>query len=74
MHIESTPAQQARHVVERTGSAWRIAPASPREVARCAPRVHVPARVVLRIQAGIVTNPSAIPEATPIRASIRASA
>ncbi|MDM0079443.1 hypothetical protein QTI17_02455 [Variovorax sp. J31P179] len=54
MHIESTPAQQARHVVERTGSAWRIAPASPREVARCAPRVHVPARVVLRIQAAAV--------------------
>ncbi|MDM0037672.1 hypothetical protein QTH89_14700 [Variovorax sp. J22G21] len=48
---ELTPAEQARRVVVRTASVWRIAPASPREVARRAPHGHVPARIMRRIRA-----------------------
>jgi len=54
MSIASTPAQHARLVIERTGVAWRIAPALPREVARRAPRGYVPARVVRRIHVAAV--------------------
>lgn len=51
MSTDSTPAEHARHVIERTGSAWRIALSSPREEARRALRGDVPARIVRRIQA-----------------------
>jgi len=45
---ESTPAEQARHVIARTVSAWRIAPVSAHAVARRAPYGHVPARALMR--------------------------
>ncbi|MDM0035258.1 hypothetical protein QTI33_24195 [Variovorax sp. J22P271] len=47
----STPAEQARAVIARTATAWRIAPASPRAVARRAPHGHVPVRILRRIGA-----------------------
>jgi len=48
---ELVPAEQARRVIAQTASVWRIAPASPREVARRAPRGYVPARIRRRIHA-----------------------
>ncbi|RIX85244.1 hypothetical protein [Acidovorax cavernicola] len=43
--VSSSPAAQARHILALTAMAWRIAPASPHEVARRAPHGHVPLRV-----------------------------
>lgn len=46
----------ARQVIERTVSAWRIAPSSPREVARRAPRGYVPARIMRRVRAAALAS------------------
>jgi hypothetical protein len=46
---EPTPAVQARGVIARTASVWRIEPASPRAVARRAPHGDVPIRALRRI-------------------------
>jgi len=50
-HLERAPAEQARHVIALTALAWRIAPASPRALARRAPHGYVPVRMVRRIRA-----------------------
>ncbi len=41
---------RARQVIERTGTAWRIPPASAREIARRMPAGYVPIRVRRRLQ------------------------
>ncbi|MEB0112281.1 hypothetical protein RCH10_001731 [Variovorax sp. GrIS 2.14] len=50
------PTAQARCVIARTASVWRIAPVSQREVARRAPHGYVPVRIVRRLQAAIVAS------------------
>ncbi|CAN7308632.1 hypothetical protein [Variovorax sp. LjRoot178] len=51
-----TPAENARRVLAQTASVWRIAPASPREVARRAPHGYVPVRVLRRNRAAAVAS------------------
>jgi hypothetical protein len=51
---ESSPGEHARSVIAQTASIWKIAPASPREVARRAPHGHVPIRIVRRLRAAAV--------------------
>lgn len=46
----------ARQVIERTVSAWGIAPSSPREVARRAPRGYVPVRIMRRVRAAALAS------------------
>ncbi|CAN7717547.1 hypothetical protein LJR290_006037 [Variovorax sp. LjRoot290] len=43
-------------MLARTASVWRIAPASPREVARRAPHGYVPVRVLRRNRAAAVAS------------------
>ena len=40
----------AAQIVDLTAVAWRVAPASPRALARRAPHGYVPARVLRRLQ------------------------
>jgi hypothetical protein len=49
-------AENARRVLAHTASVWRIAPASPREVARRAPHGYMPVRVVRRNRAASGTS------------------
>jgi hypothetical protein len=58
---ERTPAEQALHVIAQTVSAWRIAPASAREVARRAPHGYVPVRIMRRLRAAAAAAASAGP-------------
>ncbi|MDM0021457.1 hypothetical protein [Variovorax saccharolyticus] len=51
LKIELSPAEHSRRVIAQTVSAWKIAPASPHEVARRAPHGHVPIRMMRRLRA-----------------------
>ena len=51
---ELTPTDHARRVIAQSASVWKIAPASPREVARRAPHGYVPIRIMRRIRAAAV--------------------
>ncbi len=60
----ATPAEHARRVIARTASAWRVPPASAREVERRAPHGYVPVRVLRRMRmatAGLRTQRSVAP-------------
>ncbi|MFM9923750.1 hypothetical protein VLK31_12235 [Variovorax sp. H27-G14] len=49
-----SPAAQARHVLDLTVKAWRIAPSSPRAMARRAAHGYVPTRALRRLHATAV--------------------
>jgi hypothetical protein len=54
--LSLSPAAQARHVLALTLAAWRIAPSSPREVARRAPHGYVPVRAMRRLRAAAAAS------------------
>jgi hypothetical protein len=54
-----SPAEHALAVIARTVSAWGIAPASAREVARRAPHGYVPVRIMRRLRAAAAAAASA---------------
>ena len=51
-------AERASHVIAKTAMAWRVAPASPREVARRAPHGYVPIRIMRRLRAAALAAAS----------------